>query len=376
MLNSNITPNFDNSIFINEIKEVLENFNVYGIEKKDEVLKVANTLIIKPTDVIKPPVVAIKVNDGILGTLGNFSMIIGKAKSRKSFFLNLLATSLITKENSNKLFSSELPENKKKVLFFDTEQGNYHVQLTLHRICELSNIKDPENLIVVGLRSKTPKERLEIVEQLIYHTDNLGYVFIDGIKDLITSINDEEQATLISSKLLKWTEDLNIHISVVLHQNKSDSNARGHIGTELINKAETVISISRDEKNKDVSVMNPEQCRNREPEPIAFEIIDGLPVVKENYSFTSTTKEKFTITKLPIEDIFRVLHYVFNHNIEFKYAELIRHTKVAFKNVHNKSIGDNRIKDFITECKIQKYLLQPDPKGAYILNDKIDFPLI
>jgi hypothetical protein len=32
-----------------------------------------------------------------------------------------------------------------------------------------------------------------------------------------------------------------IHIHTILHQNKADENARGHIGTELNNKAETVL---------------------------------------------------------------------------------------------------------------------------------------
>jgi hypothetical protein len=35
---------------------------------------------------------------------------------------------------------------------------------------------------------------------------------------------------------------------LLLHQNKTDMNARGHIGTELLNKAETTISVTKDAK--------------------------------------------------------------------------------------------------------------------------------
>ena len=69
------------------------------------------------------------------------------------------------------------------------------------------------DLTVYGLRSLKPSERLEIIEHAIYNTDNLGVVVIDGIKDLVTSINDESEATMIASKLLKWTEELGISTS-------------------------------------------------------------------------------------------------------------------------------------------------------------------
>ena len=133
----NLNIQFDKIPFLASINNELNDFNSFGIERKENVLNIAKNLIIKPTDEIKPPVVAVKINDGILGTLGNFSMITGKAKSRKSFFLNLLATSLITENNSNTIFTNELPNSKRKVLFFDTEQGSYYVQMALHRICIL-----------------------------------------------------------------------------------------------------------------------------------------------------------------------------------------------------------------------------------------------
>ena len=35
---------------------------------------------------------------------------------------------------------------------------------------------------------------------------------------------------------MQWTGEQNIHIQTVLHLNKGDDNARGHIGTELNTK--------------------------------------------------------------------------------------------------------------------------------------------
>lgn len=95
----------------------------------------------------------------------------------------------------------------------------------------------------LALRKHTPEERLAIVECAIYHTDRLGLVIIDGIRDLVYDINSPVEATTVISKLMQWTDERQLHLHTVLHQNKSDDNARGHIGTELNNKAETVIQI-------------------------------------------------------------------------------------------------------------------------------------
>src|SRR5690554_1798951 len=357
-----ISPKFDLSVFEADAEKQLESLND---------LTELNRLQISPTEKLTPPQVAIKMGEGILGTLGNFSLIIGKAKSRKSFFLNILATSLLLDDSFYNVFKGCLPNDKRTILYFDTEQGKYHVQLALKRICEMTGINNPNDIKVFCLRSKNPQERLELIEKAVYNIPNVGFVFIDGIKDLITSINDEEQATMIASKLLKWTEDLNIHISVVLHQNKSDTNARGHIGTELINKAETVLSISRETNNKDVSVMIPEQCRNKEPEPIAFEIVDGLPKVIESYTFNTSSKERYNITKLPIEQINSILDFVYSNNDSFTYTELTNQIVVAFSNMLSKTIGTNKAKEFITECKNQNYLVQRIERGKYFFNKEV-----
>jgi hypothetical protein len=44
--------------------------------------------------------------------------------------------------------------------------------------------------------------------------------------------------------------------------------------------------------------------------------------------------------------------------------------KIAYKNILNKSMGDNKIKELITHCKNMKWLCQDD-KGKYILGSYI-----
>jgi predicted ATP-dependent serine protease len=308
-------------------------------------------------------------NNAILGTLGNFSLIIGKAKARKSFYVNIALSTALSKELTLGRFIGTLPKEQNEVLYVDTEQGKYHVQLAVKRICKLLNQPAPKNLHTYFLRTLTPKERLQFIETEIYNNDKIGFVVIDGIKDLVTSINDEEQATNIASKLLKWSEERNIHIVTVLHQNKSDANARGHIGTELINKAETVLEVAKAESNNGISIVTPLQCRNIEPEVFAFEIDEfGLPIIAENYELRTETKtNKFDITELEDYKKFQLLTEIYSKGESFTYGDLVVQLGLAYKNQFQNSIGTNRAKELLSYCKNQNWLLQSKDKAPYTL---------
>jgi len=327
---------------------------------------------------LNPPEIAWEISnlkyDGynILGTRGNFSLITGKAKSKKSFFINIAVSAAISEGVVLKRFKSAPSSDKNDVLYFDTEQSKYHVQLALKRICTQIDISNPENLHVYGLRSLKPEDRLKLIEFSIQRNPKVGFVVIDGIKDLVTSINDEEQATMISSKLLKWTEELNIHIVTVLHQNKSDNNARGHIGTELINKAETVLSVSISEKDSEISIVEPTMCRNREPESFAFSINEeGIPKLVDDFEIKierAKTPKTLQVLKIPNFKKFQLLTEVYSYKQnEFLYNELVEQIKVAIHNQFNETVGITKIKTLITEMKNKNWLTQEKEKGPYKL---------
>lgn len=274
---------------------------------------------IKPTDILPPPEIAIKIyndenpdNYGILGTLGNFSTFIGKAKAKKTFFLSIAIASAITDKAIFKTFEGCLKSHHNNVLYFDTEQSKYHVHLALKRICKMAGIKDPENIYVYGLRPEDTETRLAFIEKKIYETENLGFVVIDGIRDLVYDINCAKESSAIAGKLLKWSEERNIHIVTVLHQNKGDGNARGHLGTELVNKSETVLAVEKKD-NSSISVVNAIQCRNKEPEPFAFEIDeDGIPFKVDVPKSGDKGKQKFSVEDIELSKIWELIQNIFS----------------------------------------------------------------
>ena len=307
--------------------------------------------------------------EAVLGTLGDFGLIIGKAKSRKSFFISIAVSTALGNDLVLGRFKSYLPNNKIDVSYFDTEQSKYYVQKAVKRICAQVNQPEPKNLHAFHLRSLNPAERLQFIETEIYSNDNIGFVVIDGIKDLVTSINDESEATMIASKLLKWSEERNIYILTVLHQNKSDNNARGHIGTELINKAQTVLSVTKAENDSNISIVEPLQCRDIEPEIFAFEINEfGIPIIAENFEIrTETNKNKFDVTNIEDFKKYQLLTEVFSKGESFSYSKLVEQIVIAYKNQFKNSIGINRTKLLITDCSNNGWLKQEKDKAPYTL---------
>lgn len=120
-----------------------------------------------------------------------------------------------------------------------------------------------------------------------------GLVIIDGIRDLMLDINSTSESVEVINKMMEWSSKYDLHIHCVLHLNKGDNNVRGHIGTEMSNKAETVLVISKSNENPSISEVHALHIREKEFKPFAFTVDDGgLPVMAENHSFDGNTSER------------------------------------------------------------------------------------
>ncbi|UVR01823.1 helicase RepA family protein [Parabacteroides distasonis] len=239
--------------------------------------------IVKITDkFLEPPImITISNSDSVIGTLGNFSASTGKAKSRKTFnVISLVAAALSGKQILQ--YKVKVPINRPLVLYCDTEQSRFHCHRLISRVYKLINYPTTEvheNLKFISLREYPTKERISIIEYaLSKYAGKICLVIIDGIRDLVYDINNATEATEITGKLMKWSQELNIHIHTVLHLNKGDDNTRGHLGTELNNKAESILQVTKSDLDTNYSTVAPKFIRDIEFEPFTFFIDDGLPV--------------------------------------------------------------------------------------------------
>jgi hypothetical protein len=238
----------------------------------------------------KPPTI-ITINGQSCMTAGSFSVIIGRAKARKGFFVGSITAAAASGSCTIDGIKGNFNDGKTGVLYFDTEQGAYWGHKAHNRIIKAIGIDLPNNMLYSDLQQHTPAERLKIIETAILERNDISVVVIDGIRDLISSINDESQATEMTSYILRWCATKKIHVVCILHQNKNDLNARGHIGSELINKAETVISVTK-EKEDWVSTVKQEYCRDREFNFFSFCVDDDdLPRLTDQVKKPAVTKK-------------------------------------------------------------------------------------
>ncbi|MCD8032495.1 MAG: AAA family ATPase [Bacteroides sp.] len=274
-------------------------------EQGNNIAVLWQTAHLRVTDKYETASEVIWAHGSSIGTLGNFSASTGKAKSKKTFNVSAIVAAAL-KNDEVLRYAVELPENKHKILYVDTEQRPYHCQKVILRALRLAGMSTdhhPENLEFLTLRQYTPEVRINIIQYAIDNTENLGLVIIDGIRDLMYDINNPSEASTLINKLMTWTDTKQIHIHTVLHLNKADDNTRGHIGTELNNKAETILQINKSEQDGDISEVKAMHIRDREFEPFAFRINeDALPELVNDYVIgKSKAKRGFSYTELTEE---------------------------------------------------------------------------
>lgn len=316
----------------------------------------------------------LRVDGSVIGTLGNFSASIGKAKSKKTFNVAALTAAALT--NGSVLhYRASFPEEKRGILYIDTEQVRPHCQQVLRRILRLAGLpeeRDPDNLVMLTLRKFPPDMRLAIVDHAIGTIPHLGLVIIDGIRDLLYDINSPKEATDIISRFMQWTDDRQIHIHIILHQNKNDENARGHIGTELNNKAETVMQIEVDKEERSISVVEAIHIRDREFEPFAFRInSETLPELVEPYQPRKRgagrpAKGPFDPARDIPEDVHRAaLDAVFAEGSIGSYREYQERLKEGYE-LQGVKFGGNHATKVAAFLREQQMVIRED--NAYRLN--------
>lgn len=216
-------------------------------------------------------------------TSGNLSMINGKSKSRKSFVIMALCVMIL---NENIKLSNYTSNYERGIVVFDTEQFKHHTKRFYER---LARIVPTNNFVMKNLRAYNKEIRLKYIKNYI-ESEKPALVFIDNIRDIISDFNDIEQSDKIITMLSNLMEKTGTHICCTLHVNKNDNNARGHIGSELTQKAETVFMVETF-KDSGITEIRGEFTRNKPFKNIQFKLENSLPVILDQNIITQTSNK-------------------------------------------------------------------------------------
>lgn len=206
---------------------------------------------------------------------GDLSIITGQPKSRKTFLVSAICAAFLSKEGYLGLH----PCVNGSILLIDTEQSKPYVISVVRRIYRILNwdFNDMhhDELRVLTLRELPPNERIQKLE-IALQTYNPKLVVIDGFADLLQDTNSLEESTRRVSDLMRFSSVYNCHICSVVHTNPNSEKMRGHTGSELQRKGETVLLVT---KSDEITTVSPQFCRNLEFSKFSFRIDgSGLPV--------------------------------------------------------------------------------------------------
>ena len=216
-----------------------------------------------------------------LGTFGNLSVITAPPKTKKTFFVSLLASAFLSGTN---IYGGDIKGHRGSgdLIHIDTEQGAWHCSKVFRRPLDMDRDIPKDKYHTFALRTIGYKERLDFIEY--YLKENIkdpSLVIIDGVADLCADVNNIEQSNQLVSALMRLSQQQNVHIICVIHQNYgSQKLGTGHLGSALEKKAETVISLEANTVNKNWVTVKCGRSRGYSFDTFSFEVNEkGLPTI-------------------------------------------------------------------------------------------------
>lgn len=326
-------------------------------------------------------------NKRMVMTRQNISCVTAQAKVGKTFLIKLIISACLKKQNFQNRLNSEMPEGRDKILYIDTEQSKYHVQLGLKQMRDLvnENATDKsnnfnavsENIDVYQFDAVGTDLRYNYTKELIY-SKRYSLVILDGISDLSVDTNDLKLADKLVTDLRIWATENDLHILNVIHLNPGDLShkMKGHLGTKLADKSETVLGVSIDKDNSSVRLVQSLATRNRKPDPFAFEILEnGNPnIVDFDFEMVGVKRKKEPVkTKKDTlnEKVNEILSDVYQKSDElgFMYGDLCDRIRRSTLKITETSIGLIYAKEFLKDCIEKEFILAEKDSKRYFLGN-------
>lgn len=204
----------------------------------------------KPPPPLEP---ILTFRDTPVGTAGNLVALTGQAGTAKSHSLAAILASGFTDDELCDCLGWRLSNpDGLAVFYFDFEMSRQDNHAMLSGALKRAGVEVPPPWFHgYHLTGTDPYEARKIVDCAFRygakHFAGTRAVFLDGIADLASSPNDEEECFSLIRLLHKLAIDAEALFVAVLHLNPgSDFKTRGHLGSQLERKAETVLTTARD----------------------------------------------------------------------------------------------------------------------------------
>ena len=310
---------------------------------------------------------------------GNISALVAPPGTGKSSVCEAIACGSIYRECDSFGFGFTHNPGEKGVLYVDTERSSDDVKKGMRSMGRRVMINKYPSLIdengffkgmdyVSMIEIPGKSSRQSELELLI---KNKGYkmVILDGITDFIRDANDAAEAADFISWMIAVANSEQLGFFVTIHDNpvNSKDKPRGHIGSELYRKCESLLIMKKAPEDNTIRVITSDFAfgKNRNDSDTGLnawvqwndehhqmrEVIDFMP--------SHTTK-----SSISLQDKFQVL---FASRARYKYKDLCD----AYAALTNVSVGT--AKRLVKEACDMDIIIKDDVSLHYMLKDAVPF---
>lgn len=169
----------------------------------------------------------------------NISTLVAPDKAGKSHVLAAMIRAVSTGESELQFTSDEVG----KVVYIDCEQDEGDFWALMHYQARAN----PEKVAAYRLTGMSAAKARKALRRLFKLHKGAILFAIDGFADLISDVNDSEESNDFVAELMSLADEYECAITGVLHLNPgSEDKSRGHLGSQLGRKSETVLKIKID----------------------------------------------------------------------------------------------------------------------------------
>lgn len=190
-----------------------------------------------------------------VSTPGNITAIYSQAKTGKSSLIGAMMSAAMTNPTSGHDCLGMAGPNYKKhaLLHFDTEQSPYDWQQLLKSSLRRVNLQEPPpwlmSYTLTGLSAAECRDFIRMsLKRARKKFGGIHSIVIDGIADLVIDPNDPAECFPLITELHAAAIEFNTAVVAILHMNPgSEVKGRGHLGSQLERKAESNLTLEKEE---------------------------------------------------------------------------------------------------------------------------------
>lgn len=273
---ASLKPNFNlatDRIGVNEIKEEATKLVSFVPEEDISpdlkiILETQQKIKLLKSKTIKFSEAVMTQNDNPVIFPHTINVIQGQAGVHKSRLAEMICSAFLKKANcSNELlgFKRSQFEANHTVLYVDTERNiteQFPYALQSIQLKAGYEIEDhPLNLDFITLLEISRKNRFAALNAYLNYlkkkTSNPLFIVLDVSTDCIEDFNKTDKSMELIDLMNVAINEHNVIFLCLIHENPKSDKARGHFGTELMNKASTVMQVGfeKDAAQNDTNII-------------------------------------------------------------------------------------------------------------------------